>query len=107
MTILAALDGLSGTGQPRRFDLTGALDECKAAAATWATVSAARLMGIATDDDLEEAWMRLRCASAVLNWERGRAVAAFATIPGAPWVTDHNTADYDDDTIAALLRGAR
>lgn len=104
MTILGELDGLVAPG-PRRFNLDGAIAECTAAAATWATVSVARLLGIGTDDDLEEARSRLSCASAVLNWERGRA-ASMGIMPGLPWMPSP-TPDYDDETIEALLRGVR
>ncbi|MFN6543899.1 hypothetical protein [Mycolicibacterium nivoides] len=95
------------TGQPIRFDLDGAQDAYLNAAASWAALTVAQVVGVATAEDVDTAWTRLHCAAAVLAWEHGRT-AFRGLVPGAPWVpTEGQGADYDDETIDALLRGAR
>ncbi|MCC9182586.1 hypothetical protein [Mycolicibacterium mageritense] len=105
MTFLGELDGLSSP-KPRRFNLDGAIEEFTAAATTWAVVTTAWMIGIATDDDRDEAFGRLQRAFAVVDWERGRAISQ-GIVPALPWLDGTPTADYDDETVEALLRGAR
>ncbi|MEX3644481.1 hypothetical protein [Mycolicibacterium porcinum] len=106
MTILDALDGLTPPRTPR-FDLAGA-EQLFTDAATRSAV--ANIMSIALGgidlESLEEARTRMQCAGGVLAWEMARNTR-LGLIPGAPWLPAMGSADYDEETIEHLLRGAR
>lgn len=48
-----------------------------------------------SDDELNEAYIEMRCAKAIFEWEIIRSAGGLTT------------PDYDEETIDALLRGAR
>lgn len=93
---------------PYRFDLNGAMKQFLDAATDWAITSTMSIaLGVVDENSYHEAHTRMQCAAAIFAWELGRTTTQ-GIIPGAPRVPSAaNGADYDDDTINALLSGSR
>lgn len=95
--------------RPLRFDLDGAMAQFADAAFAWTTVAMLPMFlgGVVDENRYNEAQTRFQCAGAILAWELARTTT-LGIIPAAPWLPDAATgADYDDDTVNALLLGSR
>lgn len=88
--------------------LTRAICNFTDATTAWTSKFFGRLiLGESDDGGLDEAYIQMRCAGAILAWEMVRAGLP-APRPDAPWwFPQSESAVYDDDTIAALLGGIR
>ncbi|AQT81979.1 hypothetical protein B1R94_26050 [Mycolicibacterium litorale] len=69
------------------------------AATTWSVASLSRMLLLGGDDSehIDESYIEMRCAAAVLEWELLHHASA----------AEQLDADYDDDTIDELLRGVQ
>lgn len=81
------------TPTPQRHDLHDAAAMFTAAALDWSVVYVSMLC-LGSSEGLDGAYGRFVAAAAILDWEMRKANAS-------------RPAPFDDDTITAMLRGAR